>query len=256
MNPATFPSVNSTRMKKTSQGRRKIEIKKIEKTSSRQVTFSKRRSGLFKKADELCDLTGAEIGIIVESPGGRIITYGHPNIEEIISRYQNPNTNTNTNDASQDKAPPLKEFNEHYLELSKELEMEKRRKELIDESKMVNFKGLPWYKQNIEDIKEEELEQYLSAMVELQRNVLLRADDLYNASFGDGNKPQYLNLCDGNNPQNLNFGNNLQNMNFGDGNNLQNMNFGNNNQNMNFGDGNNLQILNFGNNNQNIYEFW
>ncbi|KAI3692146.1 hypothetical protein L6452_31955 [Arctium lappa] len=37
-------------MKKKTKGRKKIEIKKIQSTNSRQVTFSKRRTGLFKKA--------------------------------------------------------------------------------------------------------------------------------------------------------------------------------------------------------------
>nr|GEV95430.1 agamous-like MADS-box protein AGL62 [Tanacetum cinerariifolium] len=37
--------------------------------TSRQVTFSKRRKGLFKKASELCVLTGAKMAILVQSPG-------------------------------------------------------------------------------------------------------------------------------------------------------------------------------------------
>nr|GEW66576.1 agamous-like MADS-box protein AGL62 [Tanacetum cinerariifolium] len=58
--------------KKTSQGRKKIEIKKIEKYNNRHVTFSKRRNGLFKKGAELCVLTGSKMAIIVNSPGGRV----------------------------------------------------------------------------------------------------------------------------------------------------------------------------------------
>ncbi|RVX10733.1 Agamous-like MADS-box protein AGL62 [Vitis vinifera] len=50
-------------------GRKKIEIRKIEKKSSLEVTFSKRRAGLFKKAGELCVLCGAEAAVIVFSPG-------------------------------------------------------------------------------------------------------------------------------------------------------------------------------------------
>ncbi|KAF4379402.1 hypothetical protein G4B88_022492 [Cannabis sativa] len=46
--------------KRTTQGRQKIEIKKLEKKSNKQVTFSKRRSGLFKKAAELSVLCGSE----------------------------------------------------------------------------------------------------------------------------------------------------------------------------------------------------
>ncbi|GKG11762.1 agamous-like MADS-box protein AGL62 [Tanacetum coccineum] len=70
--------------KKTSHGRKKIEIKKIEENNNRQVTFSKRRNGLFKKAAELCVLTGAKIAIIVNSPGGRVFAFGHPNVDALI----------------------------------------------------------------------------------------------------------------------------------------------------------------------------
>uniref|UniRef100_A0A803P9L4 Uncharacterized protein n=1 Tax=Cannabis sativa TaxID=3483 RepID=A0A803P9L4_CANSA len=41
-------------------GRGKIEIKRIENANSRQVTFSKRRAGLLKKAQELAILCDAE----------------------------------------------------------------------------------------------------------------------------------------------------------------------------------------------------
>ncbi|RVW69858.1 Agamous-like MADS-box protein AGL62 [Vitis vinifera] len=49
--------------------RQKIEIKKIEKKRSLEVTFSKRRTGLFKKASELCFLCSVEAAVIVFSPG-------------------------------------------------------------------------------------------------------------------------------------------------------------------------------------------
>nr|GEX68863.1 transcription factor, MADS-box [Tanacetum cinerariifolium] len=49
---------------------KRSSIKKIEAKSSRQVTFSKRRAGLFKKAVELYVLTGAKVAILVKSPGG------------------------------------------------------------------------------------------------------------------------------------------------------------------------------------------
>ncbi|KAG6518318.1 uncharacterized protein LOC122054891 [Zingiber officinale] len=41
------------RKRKTSMGRQKIEIKRIESEEARQVCFSKRRAGLFKRANEL-----------------------------------------------------------------------------------------------------------------------------------------------------------------------------------------------------------
>jgi hypothetical protein len=56
-------------------GRGKIEIKRIENTTSRQVTFCKRRNGLLKKAYELSVLCEAEIALIVFSSRGRLYEY-------------------------------------------------------------------------------------------------------------------------------------------------------------------------------------
>lgn len=56
-------------------GRGKVEIKKIENASSRQVTFSKRRGGLLKKAHELAVLCDAEVGLILFSSTGKLFEY-------------------------------------------------------------------------------------------------------------------------------------------------------------------------------------
>lgn len=56
-------------------GRGKVEIKKIENTTSRQVTFSKRRGGLLKKAHELAVLCDAEVGLVVFSSTGKLFEY-------------------------------------------------------------------------------------------------------------------------------------------------------------------------------------
>ena len=88
-NPSTSLSLSTMNNKKvkTTQGRQKIDIKKIENISNRQVTFSKRRAGLFKKASELCILSGAQVAIIVKSPGRRTFAFGHPNVDSVIDRY-------------------------------------------------------------------------------------------------------------------------------------------------------------------------
>ncbi|KAG6470212.1 hypothetical protein ZIOFF_071272 [Zingiber officinale] len=56
-------------------GRGKIEIKLIENTTNRQVTFCKRRNGLLKKAYELSVLCEAEVALIVFSSRGRLYKY-------------------------------------------------------------------------------------------------------------------------------------------------------------------------------------
>lgn len=58
-------------------GRGKIEIKRIENKTNRQVTFCKRRNGLLKKAYELSVLCDAEIALIVFSNRGRLYEYAN-----------------------------------------------------------------------------------------------------------------------------------------------------------------------------------
>ncbi|XP_066349994.1 MADS-box transcription factor 31-like isoform X2 [Miscanthus floridulus] len=70
-------------------GRGKVELKKIENPTNRQVTFSKRRMGLFKKANELAILCDAQIGVIIFSGSGRMYEYSSPpwRIANIFDRY-------------------------------------------------------------------------------------------------------------------------------------------------------------------------
>ncbi|KAK4599273.1 hypothetical protein RGQ29_009361 [Quercus rubra] len=71
-------------------GRVKLQIKRIENTTSRQVTFSKRRNGLIKKAYELSVLCDVDVALIMFSPSGRLGHFsGNKSIEEILVRYVN-----------------------------------------------------------------------------------------------------------------------------------------------------------------------
>uniref|UniRef100_A0A2C9WE93 MADS-box domain-containing protein n=1 Tax=Manihot esculenta TaxID=3983 RepID=A0A2C9WE93_MANES len=71
-------------------GRVKLEIKKIENNTNRQVTFSKRRNGLIKKAYELSILCDIDIALIMFSPSGRLSHFsGKKRIEDVFARYVN-----------------------------------------------------------------------------------------------------------------------------------------------------------------------
>ncbi|XP_057502217.1 agamous-like MADS-box protein AGL104 isoform X2 [Actinidia eriantha] len=71
-------------------GRVKLQIKKIENTTNRQVTFSKRRNGLMKKAYELSVLCDVDVALIMFSPSGRLSFFsGNRSIEDILLRYVN-----------------------------------------------------------------------------------------------------------------------------------------------------------------------
>ncbi|XP_023636658.1 agamous-like MADS-box protein AGL15 isoform X2 [Capsella rubella] len=70
-------------------GRGKIEIKRIENANSRQVTFSKRRAGLLKKAHELSVLCDAEVAVIVFSKSGKLFEFSSSGMKKTLSRYGN-----------------------------------------------------------------------------------------------------------------------------------------------------------------------
>ncbi|GMH25173.1 hypothetical protein Nepgr_027016 [Nepenthes gracilis] len=71
-------------------GRGKIEIKKIENRTNRQVTYSKRRNGIFKKAQELTVLCDAKVSLIMFSCTDKLHEYISPNTttKKIYDQYQ------------------------------------------------------------------------------------------------------------------------------------------------------------------------
>ena len=70
-------------------GRGKIAIRRIDNSTSRQVTFSKRRNGLLKKAKELAILCDAEVGVIIFSSTNKLYEFSSArfNINELIECY-------------------------------------------------------------------------------------------------------------------------------------------------------------------------
>lgn len=70
-------------------GRGRVQLKRIENKISRQVTFSKRRSGLLKKANEISVLCDAEVALIVFSTKGKLFEYStESSMERILERYE------------------------------------------------------------------------------------------------------------------------------------------------------------------------
>ncbi|XP_010248457.1 PREDICTED: agamous-like MADS-box protein AGL62 [Nelumbo nucifera] len=68
-------------------GRRRIKIEKIECKEKLNVCFSKRRTGLFKKAKKLDDLSGSKTATIIFSPAGKVFTFGDPVVDSLIDRH-------------------------------------------------------------------------------------------------------------------------------------------------------------------------
>ncbi|TYI91204.1 hypothetical protein E1A91_D03G175500v1 [Gossypium mustelinum] len=68
--------------------RGKTQMKRIENAASRQVTFSKRRNGLLKKAFELSVLCDAEVALIIFSTRGKLYEFSSASMSKTIERYE------------------------------------------------------------------------------------------------------------------------------------------------------------------------
>lgn len=83
--------------------RGKIQIKRIENVTNRQVTYSKRRNGLFKKANELTVLCDAKVSLLMVSSSGKLHEFISPSTtyvililsSEISFRFSNPSFSFN-----------------------------------------------------------------------------------------------------------------------------------------------------------------
>ncbi|KAM1070031.1 hypothetical protein ACFX2J_001874 [Malus domestica] len=77
--------------------RGKIEMKRIENATSRQVTFTKRRNGLLKKAYELSVLCDAEVAVIIFSQKDKLYEFCSSDMQETLTRYHNYAKDEQTN---------------------------------------------------------------------------------------------------------------------------------------------------------------
>jgi len=76
---------------KKKAGRRKIKIEFIEDKSRRQITFSKRKAGLMKKAYELTTLTGTQALLLVASETGHVYTFATPKLQPFVTLPEGKN---------------------------------------------------------------------------------------------------------------------------------------------------------------------
>lgn len=68
-------------------GRKKIQISRIGDERNRQVTFTKRKFGLMKKAYELSILCDCEIALIIFNSGNKLFQYASTDMDKILLKY-------------------------------------------------------------------------------------------------------------------------------------------------------------------------
>jgi len=72
-------------VKKKRTGRRKISIEFIDDKPRRQITFSKRKAGLMKKAYELTTLTGTQALLLIASETGHVYTFATTKLQPFVT---------------------------------------------------------------------------------------------------------------------------------------------------------------------------
>ncbi|KAE8726011.1 Detected protein of unknown function [Hibiscus syriacus] len=168
--------------------------------SNLQVTFSKRRTGLFKKASEIITLCGVELALVVFSPGNKAFSFGVPSVDTVIDRYLGRN-------------PPETSITSQIVEACRESNVHRLNMELTQNLKKKNVvkSFTKWRKQTndnigfqspVEEFYLSHLLQLKSAMDGLKRNVQTQKVAILNANpqqFYLGSSSQRLQIHDYNN---------------------------------------------------------
>ncbi|XP_061363745.1 MADS-box protein SOC1-like isoform X1 [Gastrolobium bilobum] len=102
--------------------RGKTQMKRIENATSRQVTFSKRRNGLLKKAFELSVLCDAEIALIVFSTRGKLYEFASSSMQQTIERYRR-HTRDNTPTAFRSDEQNMQHLKEEAASMMKNIDL-------------------------------------------------------------------------------------------------------------------------------------
>ncbi|KAL3498751.1 hypothetical protein ACH5RR_041483 [Cinchona calisaya] len=146
--------------------RGKTQMKRIENATSRQVTFSKRRSGLLKKAFELSVLCDAEVALFIFSSKGKLYEFSSSSATNTIERYQK-----NINNHCLCKRMAEEHDSQHNAE---KIESIRKQVELLEETKR-KFLGEGLESSSVDELLqiESQLEKSIS-IIRSRKNLLYR----------------------------------------------------------------------------------
>ncbi|XP_015081299.1 agamous-like MADS-box protein AGL61 [Solanum pennellii] len=184
-------------------GRKRIVIARIQNSKKRQVTFSKRRIGLFKKASELCTLCGAYVAVVIFSSSNKVYSCGHPSAELIVGKFlgeNQPGFDAPNSTSLSHQNVNVDEINNELNMLENSLEQQKKHGKALQGLR----KELPYEQLNFSDLKkvielleaaDEEFERVASQLMEYDTEFpyqttgmslsLLRVDDNSSSNFNE-----------------------------------------------------------------------
>ncbi|CAI9100085.1 OLC1v1037010C1 [Oldenlandia corymbosa var. corymbosa] len=165
---------------KMTRGRQKVNMVKMTNDSNLQVTFSKRRKGLFKKASELCTRTGSELAVVVFSPGSKVYSFGSPSVDQVLEKYETKAPHFIAPQGSTDEAHQansstnMVKLNEELSALEDHMDAMKKTSNKLAQMASANHNSY-WWHAPIEELSVEQLEHLKLAYEELHRGVQIQA---------------------------------------------------------------------------------
>ncbi|MED6198525.1 hypothetical protein PIB30_067146 [Stylosanthes scabra] len=173
----------------TTTRRRKIEIKKVEQSNKRHVTFSKRKLGLFNKVTELSILCQAETVLIVSSQNGKLYVCGYPSPDAVIRRFLNGGDSASASDSApkalkKKQNESLEALRAQYESAQEALSEEKKRLEEAEKASKNSNEGCggglgfsnQWWENPIEEMDLEELVKFKESLEQLKMNLVVTAE--------------------------------------------------------------------------------
>ncbi|KAK7392712.1 hypothetical protein VNO78_21158 [Psophocarpus tetragonolobus] len=167
MDSRNIPNLNE--VPKKTKGRQKIEMKKISNERKLRVAFSKRRTGIVKKASELATLCGVDLAVIMFSPSNQVFSFGTPNVESVIQRYmaREPHPiithDLNQTYCTEDEAELRAELNR----LNEQIAAEKKRKKHLNQMLKASRENF-WWATPIKKMNKAQLENYKKLLDEVK----------------------------------------------------------------------------------------
>ena len=176
---------------KNTKGKQKIEMKEVADYENRMTTFSKRKTGIFKKMSELVALCGVEAAFVAFSETGKSHTFAHPSMEDAVGRLKSPlidesprKDDTNTPSlVGAYKRQKNEELKKLYADFAEELELEEEKEKKLKKSKSDKRFDKKWW--NAEGLSVEERKQMHQSFVELNVSLCGKVSQQFRKD-GDG----------------------------------------------------------------------
>ncbi|XP_004513973.1 agamous-like MADS-box protein AGL62 [Cicer arietinum] len=175
-----FIERNNLATKPNISRKRKFEnIKVEEKFNKDQLSFAKRKQGLFNKVTELSVLCQAKTALIITSKDKKIYACGYPNVDTVIRHFLDGQQNPVDGEKQmmQEEEESVENLRVQYEALQDQLKEEKKNLQVITEAQKNGSCFHSWWNDSIDDMNLESLEMFKTSLENLKLNLLLSLDE-------------------------------------------------------------------------------